>query len=63
MVNEIVPRLSKKFFVKGQGMHKIISPSSDESDYIMASFYDSMDDFYKRRTPTNKPSKYGLDII
>ena len=44
-------------------MHKIVSPSSDESDNIMASFYDSMDNFYKRRTPTNKPSKSGLDII
>ena len=63
MVNEIVPRLRKKFFVEGQIMHKIVSPSSDESDYIMASFYDSMDNFYKRRTPTNKPSKSGLDII
>ena len=44
-------------------MHKIVSPSNDESDYIMASFYDSMNDYYKRRTPTNKISKSGLDRI
>tara|TARA_B100000941_G_C28236306_1_gene414141 strand:+ start:74 stop:259 length:186 start_codon:yes stop_codon:yes gene_type:complete len=55
MVNEIVPMLRKNFFVKGQGMHKIVSTSSDESDYIMASFYDSIDDYYKRRTPKINP--------
>ena len=63
MVNEIVPRLRKKFFVEGQIMHKIVSPSSDESDYIMATFYNSIKDYYKRRTPTNKLSKSGLDRI
>ena len=57
MINEIVPRLKKNSYVKGWGMHKIVSPSNDESDYIMASFYNSMDDYYKRRTPTNNPSK------
>ena len=61
MVNEIVPRLKKIEFLMGWGLHKIVSPSNDESDYIMASFYDSMDDYYKRRTPTNKPSKSNLD--
>jgi hypothetical protein len=63
MVNEIVPRLKKNSYVKGWGMHKIVSPSNDESDYIMASFYNSMNDYYKRRTPTNKISKSGLDRI
>ena len=61
MVNEIVPRLKKNSYVKGWGMHKIVSPSNDESDYIMASFYGSMEDYYKRRTPTNKLSKSRLD--
>ena len=54
MVNEIVPRLRKNSYVKGWCMHKIVSHSSDASDYIVASFYYFMDNYYKKeRTQKN----------
>ena len=61
LIKEISPILKKSKFIKSWGVHKIVSPNEDESDYIIASFYDSMEDFYMRGTPTNKPSKSRIE--
>ena len=61
MVNEISPLLEKSKFVKGWGVHKIVSPREDNSDYIIASFFDSISDYYKRGINTTKPSKNRIE--
>ena len=57
LINEISPLIKKSNFIKSWGVHKIVSPREDDSDYIIASFYSSMNDYYKRGVNTKKPSK------
>lgn len=61
LINEISPQIRKSNFIKSWGVHKIVSPREDDSDYIIASFYSSMDDYYKRRVNTTKPSKSRIE--
>lgn len=61
LINEISPQIKKSNFIKSWGVHKIVSPREDDSDYIIASFYSSMDDYYKRRVNTTKPSKSRIE--
>ncbi len=46
----------KSKYLKGWGLHKIVSKINDEADYIAASFYDSPEDSYKRYINTREPS-------
>ena len=61
LTNEILPLVKKSKFIKSWGIHKIVSPPEDESDYIISSFYDSMDDYYKRGINTTKPNKNRVE--
>ena len=61
LINEISPQRRKSKFIKSWGLHKIVSPREDDSDYIIASFYSSMDDYYKRGVITTKPSKSQIE--
>ena len=61
LINEISPQIKKSNFIKSWGVHKIVSPKEDDSDYIIASFYSSMNDYYKRRVNTAKPSKSRIE--
>lgn len=63
LINEISPQIRKSNFIKSWGVHKIVSPREDDSDYIIASFYSSMNDYYKRGVNTIKPSKSGIERI
>ena len=61
LINEISPLVKKSNYIKSWGVHKIVSPSEDDSDYIIASFYNSMNDYYSRRIKTAKPNKSGIE--
>ena len=61
LINEISPLVKKSKYIKSWGVHKIVSPSEDDSDYIIASFYNSMNDYYSRRIKTAKPNKSGIE--
>tara|TARA_B100001057_G_scaffold102449_1_gene99690 strand:+ start:345 stop:1082 length:738 start_codon:yes stop_codon:yes gene_type:complete len=61
LINEISPQIRKSNFIKSWGVHKIVSPREDDSDYIIASFYSSMNDYYKRGVNTIKPSKSRIE--
>ena len=49
--------------LKGYGLHKIVSPHNDESDYINARFFDSTRDMHKSAINTAKPTKERLNRI
>lgn len=59
--NEILPLVKKSKFIKSWGVHKIVSPREDKSDYIIASFFDSLDDYYKRGINTPKLDKSRIE--
>ena len=61
LINEVLPRVKKSDFVKGWGLHKIVSPDEDESDYIVGSFFDSMNDYYKRGINTSMLDKSRIE--
>lgn len=61
LINEILPLVKKRSYIKGWGVHKIVSPRNDDSDYIIASFYDSMNDYHRRGIKTTKPDKSRIE--
>ena len=62
-VNSRVPSMKNNQMLKGYGLHKIVSPQNDGSDYISARFYDSQQDLHKTGISTTKPSKERLNRI
>ena len=51
-LNNIEDRKKSKY-LRGWGLHKIVSKTNEKADYLAANFYDSAVDVYKRSTPTN----------
>tara|TARA_B100000925_G_C21993676_1_gene467907 strand:+ start:818 stop:1555 length:738 start_codon:yes stop_codon:yes gene_type:complete len=62
-INSRVPSMQGNELLKGYGLHKIVSPINDGSDYISARFFDSQQDLHKNNVNTTKPSKDRLNRI